>query len=317
MGLIIKSAGLLSTIQDGGRSGYMQFGFQQSGAMDKKSMAIANALVGNDAGEGVIEMTMAGITAEFTSADVFALGGADMGAALNGKTLELCRAYAAKEGDVLKIGFASAGCRAYLAVAGGFSVKPVLDSLSTNLKCKIGGFEGRALTAGDFLGFRAAVPTLPEMEYRHLLVKISVQKPQLIRVVMGPQDDYFTQAGVNTFLNSEYTLTADSDRMGIKLDGAAVESKNGVDIISDGIPFGGVQIPSSGKPIIMAADRQTTGGYAKIATVISADMNLLAQLKPGDSVRFKRVSLEKAQRIYKKEQGFIKAVEKLWKKQTI
>jgi biotin-dependent carboxylase-like uncharacterized protein len=317
MGLTINSAGLLSTVQDGGRRGYMQFGFQASGAMDKKSMAIANYLVGNDRGEGVIEMTMAGISASFDSDCVIALTGADVAPKLNGAPMPMYTAVCVKAGDSLKCGFAQKGCRAYLAVAGGLDVKSVLGSQSTNLKCKIGGFEGRALAAGDKIGFRKAVSTLLQMEYRHLAIETEIRQPQTVRVVTGLQLDYFSDKGVKTFFETEYTLSADSDRMGIKLEGEAVESKNGVDIISDGIPLGGIQIPSSGKPIIMMADRQTTGGYAKIATVISADIAKLAQLKPGDSVRFKEISLKKAQRIYKKEERFLKAVSKLWKKQTI
>jgi len=195
-----------------------------------------------------------------------------------------------KKGDELKLGFAKDGLRSYLSVAGGFDLPLVMGSLSTNLKCALGGFQGRKLAAGDEIPLKRSVSSL---ETRSFSVH-SQQNPLAVHVMLGPQDDYFTQDGIGSFFTEEYTVSPQSDRMGIRLEGVAVESKNGVDIISDGIAFGSVQIPAAGTPIIMMADRQTTGGYAKIATVISSDLDLLAQAKPGDKIRFHRVTAKMA-----------------------
>ncbi|MDR2046796.1 MAG: biotin-dependent carboxyltransferase family protein [Clostridiales bacterium] len=303
MGIFLTAVGPAATIQDAGRAGYAAFGFQTSGAMDKRAFNTANFLAGNDKDEAAIEMTLLGISGEFTSDAVIAFTGADVSPEINGAPIPLYRAVAVKKGDVLKSGFAKNGCRAYLAVQGGFYLKKALGSYSTNIKCKIGGYMGRPLKKEDLLYFNTVTPLASAgfTAERYTEIPPAQTIPAVLRVVLGPQDDYFTENGIKTFLNSEYALTNDSDRMGIKLSGAAVESKNGADIISDGIPLGAVQIPSSGMPVIMAADRQTVGGYAKIATVISVDMPVIAQLKPGDSMRFSAVTPDEARRIYLSE----------------
>lgn len=312
MGLRINKPGMLTTLQDGGRKGYAAYGFSPSGALDHRAMAVANMLVGNEETEGVIEMTMAGISCTFTTDAVFALTGADMEAALNGEPVSRYTATAAKKGDELTMGFAGNGCRAYFAVQGGFYLKKVMGSVSTNLKCKIGGYLGRALQPNDLLFFNT---TTPDVSVIGRKTEAPVYASQAeIKVVLGPQDDYFSKDGLKTFLSSEYKLTNDSDRMGVKLDGPVIGSKNGVDIISDGIAWGSIQIPSSGKPIIMLSDRQTTGGYAKIATVISAEREKLAQLKPGGTVKFIAVSLKEAVRLYKNDLKTIKRLKRKWKK---
>jgi biotin-dependent carboxylase-like uncharacterized protein len=291
----------------------MDRGFSPSGAMDKKSLAIANILVGNAPYEAAIETTLTGLTAEFTSEAIFAITGADVLPELNGERIAMYAAYKAKAGDTLRCGAARIGLRTYFAFAGGLDIPSVLKSKSTNLKCKLGGYQGSALKAGDEIPFLCARPVLRDMMMRGLDIELSgFSEP--IRVVMGPQNDYFTDDGIGTFLSSPYQVTMDSDRMGIKLDGPAVSSKAGVDIISDGIPLGGIQIPSNGKPIIMMADRQTTGGYAKIATVITADVNRVAQFRPGDRLKFTKISLKEAQDIYRYEAECLKKLEKLWKK---
>lgn len=300
MGLKITSPGLLTTVQDLGRFGLMAKGFSQSGAMDADAFLTANRLLSNNDSEGALEMTLMGISGEFTEDCVIAVTGADMGWLINDKELIRYKATEVKKGDKLKSSAARNGMRAYLAVAGGFDIPFVLGSYSTNLKCGIGGFHGRKLQSGDELPFR--------FERGQLLAKYkgAAEIPKYddeeinVRVVLGPQDDYFTEDGKKTFLSSPYTVTMESDRMGIRLDGEKVEASDGVDIISDGIALGSVQIPSSGKPIIMMADRQTTGGYAKIATVISTDIPKLAQAKPGAKLYFKAVSPAEAQKIYKK-----------------
>ena len=305
MSIKIIQPGMLSTVQDLGRFGVMKNGFTQSGAMDSRAVKKANRLVGNALNCAVIEMTMTGITAELTEDCIIALSGGDFGASLNSKPIRTNKAYKAQAGSVLTMGYAKTGLRAYLAVSGGIDVEPVMGSRSTNLKSGIGGFCGRKLMSGDILetgcdNFDLPFDEidkweLPEEEYEN---KITV------RAVAGPQDFMFTDKDIKTFFSAEYEVTPQSDRMGFGLDGAAMEGKDGMDIISDGIVFGSVQIPKNGKPIILMADHQTTGGYAKIATVISADLPLLAQAKPKTKIRFHQVSVFEAERLSRKEKRY-------------
>lgn len=294
MKLTILSPGPLTTVQDSGRFGALGKGFSPGGAMDMDAMTVANLLVGNAPGVGVLEMTMLGITARFDCETVIALTGADMSTRLNDEPIARYASIAVHPGDVLTMGAASRGMRAYLAVTGGFDLPLVMGSVSTNLKCALGGFQGRKLKTGDELPLnQSGAPFLPRQ------VSPPEDYPDCIslRVLLGPQDDAFTQKGIDTFLGCEYTVTDKADRMGIRLSGEIIESKNGVDILSDGIAAGSVQIPASGTPIIMMADRQTTGGYAKIATVISADLSRAAQARPGTRIRFVRVTEAEAIRL--------------------
>lgn len=297
--MTVISPGPLSTVQDSGRFGYMSRGFSPGGAMDTYSMRVANILVGNAPDDGVVEMTLMGMTVTFDCTSVIALTGADMSPQLNGGEIPTYTAVEVHSGDTLTLGVAKSGMRCYLAVAGGFDLPLVMGSMSTNLKCGIGGFQGRRLASGDVIPLRHSVSLA--VIGRRSTAPVSYGNVITLRVILGPQDDYFTDGGINTFLSAEYTVSAKSDRMGVRLDGEAVENKNGVDIISDGIATGSVQIPSSGTPIIMMADRQTTGGYAKLATVISADLKLIAQAKAGDKVRFEAVSEKEALSLKKKE----------------
>ncbi len=306
--MTVISSGPLSTIQDEGRFGYMNTGFSPNGAMDSYSMKIANILVGNADIEGVVEMTMMGMSVKFDCTTVIALTGADMQPEINQEPIEMYSAVEVHEGDVLTMKMAKSGMRTYLAVAGGFDIPKIMGSMSTNLKCALGGFEGRKLLAGDEIPLRQSIGirligkrrALPENKYDNTVT---------VRVVLGPQEDYFTQKGIETFLSSEYTVSDKSDRMGVRLDGEMIENINGVDIISDGIATGAVQIPASGTPIIMMADRQTTGGYAKIATVISADLKKIAQARPGAKIHFEAVSEKTAVRLKKKEENKIRELE--------
>lgn len=302
MGIRIISPGLLTTVQDLGRTGYQRMGISPSGATDRKALKIANILVGNHPGEAGLEMTVMGASMEFTEANVIAVTGGNFSPVLNGSPLPMYRAVAVKAGDVLALGMAESGCRAYAAFAGGLDVPVVMGSKSTNLKCKIGGLEGRKLRADDEITFAAPCDVLTNMEKRRAEFHEPSETEVTVRVVLGPQDDYFTDAGIRTFLSEPWKVTNRSDRMGCTLEGTPVEYRSKVDIISDGIPFGAVQIPSGGKPIVMLSDRQTTGGYAKIATVISADLPVFVQRKPGDTVHFKKISMREAQRVSEQEE---------------
>ena len=297
----IINGGMLSTVQDLGRFGVMKTGFTQSGAMDSYSMRLANRLCGNDLNAPVIEMTMLGITAEFTENHIFALSGGGFSAKLNGSPVKTNKTYRAFSGDVLTVGCAVSGMRCYLAVGGGFDVPLFMGSASTNLKLGVGGYEGRKLKAGDVLktGKQASISLdnreLPENTYEGLVN---------IRVVLGPQDDMFTETDRAFFTKQQYTVTPNLDRMGIRLNGIALRGKGTMDIISDAITFGSVQITRSGMPIILMADHQTTGGYAKIATVISVDLPKLAQLRPYDKIVFSIVTVKEAERLAKKDKKY-------------
>ena len=294
MSITVLNPGLLTTVQDQGRMGYQQFGVSVSGACDPHSAAMANIFVSNDPGMGVLECTLMGPQLRFECDEVIAITGGDLSPSLDGKPIPSYAAVEVKAGQTLRFGAPKSGCRAYIAVAGGFDLPLVMGSVSTNLKCALGGFQGRKLKTGDELPLnQSGAPFLPRQ------VSPPEDYPDCIslRVLLGPQDDAFTQKGIDTFLGCEYTVTDKADRMGIRLSGEIIESKNGVDILSDGIAAGSVQIPASGTPIIMMADRQTTGGYAKIATVISADLSRAAQARPGTRIRFVRVTEAEAIRL--------------------
>lgn len=303
MSITVLNPGLLTTVQDLGRVGYQQFGVSVSGVMDPRAAAIGNILVGNPQGEAVLECTLMGPQLKFETDEVIAVTGGDLSPTLDGQPVPTYAALAVKAGQTLRFGAPKAGCRAYIAFAGGLDIPLVMGSRSTYMKAAIGGFEGRKLQKGDALGLRAPVAGYANLHQRAIAPEFVPRPVCTLRVVLGPQDDAFTPEGVATFLGSEYTVTNEFDRMGCRMDGPAIQHKNGGDIISDGIAFGAIQVPGSGKPILMGADRQTTGGYTKIATVISADFRLLAQLKAGDKVRFEAVSVQAAQQALHFQRG--------------
>lgn len=321
----IIEAGPLTTVQDMGRIGYAALGYPQNGACDKYSMKMANLFAGNGGSmetSAVLEFTMKGGAIRFTAAHVLALAGADMGPAVNGTPVSMYSPISVIAGDVLTMGMARAGLRCYLAVCGGICVPLVLGSHSTDIKCGLGGFRGRALKKGDVLEtgtdteFMSAVRFLPDMgldalagefapwfctpssRFRYRGLKRSV----ILRTVAGPQEEAFTQRGMDTFSGGVYQLTQQCDRMACRLNGPPVEAREGSDVISDGILEGSVQIASDGMPMVMMADHQTIGGYAKIGTVITADIPALAQLRPGETVVFRFVSPEEGIVLYRKEQ---------------
>ena len=298
MGLEVITPGLLTSVQDGGRFGHQRIGMSPAGAMDLHAMRLANILVGNARDEAVLEMTMLGPKLRFTQDNVFAVMGADMGAALDGAPVPMGQAVTARAGSVLQFGAAKTGCRAYLAVAGGFDVPVLYGSKSTLLRSALGGFQGRKLEAGDDLPFAAPKASVINQAIRQLPPQPPISRSVTLRVIPGPQDDRFTKQGLETFYSSTFTVTDKSDRMGCRLTGPKVEHSTDANIISDGIPFGAVQVPGSGEPIIMMSEHQGSGGYTKIANVISVDIPLAAQCPPGASIRFQAVTVEEAQQLY-------------------
>lgn len=302
MGIRVLKSGLLTTVQDLGRTGYQSQGFSVSGVMDVRSFKIANLLLDNPENEAVLECTLIGPTLEFTSETIIAITGGDFQPTVNGEPVPMYQALLMKKGDILRLGSARTGSRCYIAFSSYLKIPVVLGSRSTNLKIGLGGFKGRRLEAGDIIYFRIKRRYLPYFLSRKLELDEFDTDKVTLRVVMGPEDDRFSKQGIDAFLGSEYTVTSEFDRMGCRLDGPFIAPKKTSDIISNGICFGSVQVPSHGKPIILLADRQTTGGYAKIATVISVDLPKLVQCKTDNRVRFKAVSVEEAQALCRKEQ---------------
>ncbi len=302
MNIKVISPGVLTTVQDTGRFGYQAAGIPEAGAMDRASLRLANALLGNPEDAAALELTIFGGTFEFDGEGTIALTGADMRPFLNGNRMSINTAVPVKAGDRLELGAASRGMRAYLAVSGGIDVPVVLGSRSTDLKSRLGGLEGRKLRAGDVLesGSRPqAAAELAEVQgtpcepvLQRLAKATDPEGVTRIRFLFGPQDAMFAEDAKKTFTDSIYTLSAACDRMGYRLEGSQVPSLSGTDILSEGICFGSIQVPANGQPIVMMADHQTTGGYAKIGTVLSADLPLLAQLGPGKKIRFVPVTLE-------------------------
>ncbi len=291
-GIEIINPGPLTTVQDLGRYGYLSSGIGSAGVMDAKAYRVANVLTGNKNGEAVLEITLCGGQIRFLQDTLAAITGADMEPEIDGKRVTNYETFEIKKGQILRMGMAVKGCRAYLSVRGGIDVEEVMNSRSTDLKAGIGGYKGRKLMAGDILKIGRCGS---EKISRRKEKSVDYGSEVTVRVIGGPQEDYFSEKGIRSFYSESYNVTPDSDRMGIRLKGAVIESDHGTDIISDGIVFGSVQVPASGQPIILMADHQTTGGYAKIATVVSGDLSLLAQVKPGDRVRFKKVSVEEVQ----------------------
>ncbi len=308
MGIRILKGGMLTTVQDLGRTGYQSQGINVSGVMDVRSFKIANLILDNPENEAVLEFTLIGPTLEFTSTSIISITGGDFQPTVNGKPVDMYKALYMNKGDVLKFGSACTGSRGYLAFASYLNIPVVMGSRSTNLKCRQGGFKGRKLEADDYISFRKKCQYLPFFLSRKLEPESFDQEEATLRVVMGPQDDMFSRQGIEAFLKKEYIVTGEFDRMGCRLDGPFIAPKTTSDIISDGITFGSVQVPSHGKPIILLADRQTTGGYAKIATVASVDLPKLVQRKTDHKIRFKAISVEEAQKLYLEE---LKELEKL------
>ncbi len=292
----ILSPGPLTTIQDSGRYGFGRYGVPPSGALDTFSLRIANLLVGNPEHEAGLEITIMGLKMVCLTDLSIAVTGADLRVQLNGKSLPMWRSHRMKKDDVLHFKALQSGCRAYLAVGGGIHVDQVLGSKSTNLISGFGGYEGRPLKAGDRL-YAGSPENFLDCSQRELPLNAIPRYPKdwSLRVLLGPQDDDFTEESKRLFMESPYSVTPKSDRTGIRVSGPLIHRRSGVkeSIISEGVVPGSIQVPGDGQPILILGET-VTGGYRKIATVISADLPLLGQMKPGDRIRFRSVSLEEA-----------------------
>ena len=310
--LKIIQPGMLSTIQDRGRYGYQRYGMPTAGAMDTFALRAANALLGNEDNAACIEATVLGPRIEVLTDTRIAVTGANVAPRLNGEPIPMWQAVAAKEGSRVDFRSPKDGMRAYLAVEGGIDVPQVMGSRSTYMRAAIGGVDGRPLRAGDTLeafGEEATAQAPPGGFPPEAIPKYGSSHE--IRVVLGPQDTAFTQEGIDTLLTATYTVSIHSDRMGYRLEGEPIEHIDGPDVISDGTPLGTIQVPGDGQPIILLADRGTTGGYTKIATVISPDLSVVAQAMPGHRITFKAVSVDEAQAAYRSQEALLKSIRKV------
>lgn len=290
--------GAQSTFQDLGRRGLQHSGIPVNGAMDQRAHRIANWAVGNPAHEATLEITLIGPTLKFGARTVIALCGADLSATIDGMPMPIDRASVVAAGSVLSFGRRVSGVRAYLAVRGGFSIEPVMGSASTYLRGGYGGLGGRALRAGDRIGLRLAGDArVPGRAIPGFPAAVLRRPDAPIRVVAGRHWDAFDRAAQHHFFTRDYTIRTDSDRMGYRLDGPLLSVREPLEIVSEVVGFGTVQVPSDGRPIVLMADCQTTGGYPKIAEVAGVDLPRMAQRMPGESVRFESISLAQAHRL--------------------
>lgn len=311
MGIQVIKPGILTTIQDRGRVGYQKYGVNISGAMDISAARVANILIGNDENEPVLEMTLSGTTLKFTKDHMIAICGGNMTPYINNYAVPMWQPLVVKEGSTLSFAKYTSGCRVYLAIAGGFSVPSVLGSSSTFIRASLGGLNGSALKAGDQLEVK------PLNEQAGGLSKRLKQKLQgeefiafnaqhfamalddvtVIRYIPGPEYEWLAAESKQDWLNGIWKIDAQSDRMGYRLQGAPLKLATKQEMISEGTVHGTIQLPANGQPIVLLSDRQTTGGYPRIATVVSVDIPMFGQLKPGDRISFMPVTLEEAENL--------------------
>jgi len=293
--LEVIAPGLMTTVQDLGRFGYQRFGLSPAGAVDGFALQIANALVGNAPSEAALEMTLQGATLMIAAPAARLAFAGDFALSIDGRPAASYRSHLVHCGEILAVGRAKNGLRGYLAVAGGLALAAELGSRATHLRAGLGGIDGREFRTGDRLELCAATPPAG---LEHALSAADIpQRRNLLRVVLGPQDDYFNAVAIADFFAARYTVTAAADRMGMRLAGPRIRHARGFDVISDAVVTGSIQVPGSGEPIVMLAERQTTGGYPKLATVIGADLHQAAQAPPGATLRFAPVDLAEAQRL--------------------
>jgi biotin-dependent carboxylase-like uncharacterized protein len=302
-GLQVLAPGLHTTVQDLGRPGYQAIGVPVSGALDGFSLRLANALVGNPPGTPVLEVLMSGPTFEVAAETArVALAGVGASLAVGAEKMPAgaWQSVTLPRGKVIEVvvGRQSASC--YLAVEGGIAVPLTLGSASTYVRAAIGGLDGRALRRGDFMPL--AMARASHRAELRLSSPIVATGDQPIRVVLGPQQEYFTEEAVAAFLGAEFRISQSADRMGMRLDGPFLQHRRGWDIVSDAIVTGAIQVPGSGQPILLLADHQTTGGYPKIATVISADLPVVGRRRPSDTLRFAAVTVETAEELCRAEE---------------
>lgn len=321
MSLRVIQPGLLTTFQDSGRIGLQQYGVIVSGAMDPLALQIANHLVGNDDHEAAMEITLSGPTLLLEQDCLIAITGADLSAKIDGHPIPGWRPVWVRGGSQLQFGAPVFGVRAYLSVAGGFDLPVVMNSRSTYLRAGLGGFEGRALRAGDRIALRS--PSRASLLRADRLARAANDRPfacaswsanfdrlgysshPVIRVTRGNQYDWFTDESLLAFTSEQFRVTPQSDRMGYRLSGPPLQLSEPRELLSEAVTMGTIQVPGNGQPIVLMADRPTTGGYAKIAQIATVNLSALAQVLPGTELRFQFISLEESQSLYRSQHDML------------
>jgi antagonist of KipI len=300
----VQTPGLQSTVQDLGRNGFGPVGVSPSGAADPVSLRLGNRLVGNDESAAGLEMMLLGGTFIFPNGAILALTGSDFGAMLDDACVELGKAVEVRPGQTLRLGPTNSGARCYLCVQGGIVAKPFLGSASTHILSGLGGFEGRALRKGDVLPVGSATKpfrkrTIAPQALEHF------SRRNVLRVTAGPQVDWFSESSLQSFYANTYRVGEQSNRMGLRLEGAAITQRGAGQMITEGVSLGAVQVPAGGSPIILFVEQQTTGGYPKIANVIAADIHRVGQLRPRDQIRFEEVTFDAARSLLMEQEKLL------------
>ena len=304
----IVQPGTFTTVQDLGRYGYQRYGVPVSGAMDEFALRAANALLGNPENAAVLETTLSGPYIKFLKNTWIVITGADLSPSINGDPIPRWETLEVTNGSELRFGERRDGLRSYLAIAGGIDVPVIMGSRSTYMKASIGGLAGRTLLASDVLSTSSESAKVTKLGLPTGYRSPVYGGRHTIRVILGPQQDLFDEHGITTLLGSRYTISENSDRIGYRLEGPKISHFKNADIVSDGNPHGAIQVSGDGNPTILLSDRGTTGGYAKIATVISVDLGKLAQALPGQSIGFESVTLEHAHDILREQKAAINAI---------
>jgi antagonist of KipI len=304
----VESPGLSTTVQDLGREGFGLIGVSPSGAADPIALRLGNRLVMNAENAAALEMTLVGGTFSFPEGAALALTGSDFGATLDGSPPDMWTSMRVQPGQTLRLGPTQSGARCYLCVHGGIVVPPLLGSASTQILSGLGGFEGRSLRKGDVLTIG---PKTQSFRARAIARQVSKQLSgrENLRVTRGPQADWFPESSLRTFYAEHYRISEQSNRMGVRLEGAAVLQHHDKRMITEGVSLGAIQLPPQGSPIILFVEQQTTGGYPKVANVISADLHRIGQLRPRDEVRFTQVTIETARSVLIEQEQLLSSKE--------
>jgi len=306
MTIRVLKPGFFSTVQDLGRYGYSHLGISPAGAADRLSLRIANRLVGNDENTPALEMTLLGATLKFETYVVIAVTGAACECKLGNHDVPFATAIEVPSGAVLSCGSTIGGARSYLAIQGGIDVPRIMGSASTHVGARFGGFNGRRLQGGDVLPIDVRSSSRMSSLRSGALDLLRSRGP--LRVTRGAQQERFGPESFATLLSSAYVVTEQSDRAGLRLNGAKLQPREQSQLLTDGIPLGAIQVPHDGQPIILFVDQQTTGGYPKIANVIAADMHRVGQLRPRDEVRFVEVSIAEAVEELREQERWLEGI---------
>lgn len=308
MQILVQAPGLLTTVQDLGREGFGPMGVSASGAADPIALRVGNRLLGNADGTPSLEMTLLGGTFLFPHGAVVAIAGSDFAATLDDVPVELWTSVKVSPGQTLSLAHTRSGARCYMCVQGGIAVEPLLGSASTHILSGLGGFEGRALRKGDVLDIGPATESFRKRRLAQW-AREALAPRKVLRVTPGPQADWFSQSSQNLFYTRAFRVGEESNRMGLRLEGPPIPVNFSGEMITEGVSLGAIQVPEGGLPIILFVEQQTTGGYPKIANVISADLPSVGQLRPRDEIRFELVDWKAARRLLREQEELLASKE--------